>query len=81
MDRTTLSLAAQQGGGPRPPTFYDVQETAVMFRMSRMTVYRAIRSGELPAVRIRGRWLVPARVVDALVAAAEAALDQRNQED
>jgi excisionase family DNA binding protein len=56
------------------PTFYDVQAVAEMFRMSRMTVYRAIRSGELPAVRIRGRWLVPARVIDALVRAAEAAV-------
>ncbi len=65
---------------PTPPTFYDVQNVADMFRMSRMTVYRAIRSGELPAVRIRGRWLVPARVVEALVAGAEAALTQRDQE-
>lgn len=60
-----------------PPTFYDVQDVAHMFRMSRMTVYRAIRSGELPAVRIRGRWIVPASVVDALVAEAESALDNR----
>lgn len=60
-----------------PPTFYDVQDVAEMFRMSRMTVYRAIRSGELPAVRIRGRWIVPASVVDALVAKAEAALQDR----
>ena len=60
-----------------PPTFYDVQDVADMFRMSRMTIYRAIRSGELPAVRIRGRWIVPASVVDALVAKAETALDDR----
>ncbi|MGQ0480008.1 MAG: helix-turn-helix domain-containing protein [Pseudonocardia sp.] len=59
------------------PTFYDVQAVARMFQMSRMTVYRAIRSGELPAVRIRGRWLVPARVIDALVSAAEAAVPER----
>ncbi len=52
------------------PTFYDVSRVAEMFRMSRMTVYRAIHTGELPAVRIRGRWLVPAKVIDALVDAA-----------
>jgi excisionase family DNA binding protein len=63
------------------PTFYDVQAVAGMFRMSRMTVYRAIRSGELPAVRIRGRWLVPARVIDALVTAAEAAVQTRPLSD
>ncbi|MGD9529308.1 MAG: helix-turn-helix domain-containing protein [Dehalococcoidia bacterium] len=62
--------------GPAP-TFYDVQGVAQMFKMSRMTVYRAIQSGELPAVRIRGRWLVPARVIDALVSAAEAAVPAR----
>lgn len=65
---------------PPPTTFYDVQNVADMFRMSRMTVYRAIRSGELPAVRIRGRWLVPKRVIDALVASAETALAQRGKE-
>src|ERR1700754_5135668 len=59
------------------PTFYDVRGVAEMFKMSRMTVYRAIRSGELPAVRIRGRWLVPAKVIDALVAQAEAAVSER----
>lgn len=65
---------------PPAPTFYDVQNVADMFHMSRMTVYRAIRSGELPAVRIRGRWLVPARIVDALIAKAEAALADQDQE-
>ncbi|WP_296389147.1 helix-turn-helix domain-containing protein [Pseudonocardia sp.] len=54
------------------PTFYDVQEVADMFKMSRMTVYRAISSGELAAVRIRGRWLVPARTIDALIEKATA---------
>ncbi len=48
------------------PKFYDVQEVADMLKMSRMTVYRAIGTGELHAVRIRGRWLVPARVIDQL---------------
>lgn len=58
MNRTRESAQA--------PKFYDVQEVADMLKMSRMTVYRAIGSGELHAVRIRGRWLVPARVIDQL---------------
>ncbi len=62
------------------PTFYDVRDVAQMFQMSRMTVYRAIRTGELPAVRIRGRWLIPARVIEALVDAAEAAATTRTDE-
>jgi hypothetical protein len=32
-----------------------------------MTVYRAIAAGEFPAVRIRGRLIVPARAVEAMV--------------
>ena len=55
---------------PQGPTFHDVREVAGILRMSRMTVYRAIASGELAAVRIRGRWLVPAKVIAALVAKA-----------
>jgi excisionase family DNA binding protein len=61
---------SSNSGGATAPKFYDVQEVAVMFKMSRMTVYRAIGSGELHAIRIRGRWLVPARVIDALVEGA-----------
>lgn len=59
------------------PRFFNVAEVAWMFQMSRMTVYRAIRSGDLPAVRIRGRWLVPASVIEALVKSAEAAVATR----
>lgn len=61
-DSVSINQAAATG-----PRFYDVQEVAEMFKMSRMTVYRAIGSGELRAVRIRGRWLIPARVIEALV--------------
>ncbi|WP_243741675.1 helix-turn-helix domain-containing protein [Actinomycetospora succinea] len=47
-------------------------EVAAMFKMSRMTVYRAINSGELRAIRIRGRLLIPAAVIDGLVEEATA---------
>jgi excisionase family DNA binding protein len=62
---------------PRPvaqaakaPEFYSVAQAARMFGMSSMTLYRAIASGEFPAVRIRGRLIVPAEAVDAMVDAA-----------
>ncbi|MGD9528644.1 MAG: helix-turn-helix domain-containing protein [Pseudonocardia sp.] len=54
------------------PRFYSVAEVARIFGMSPMTVYRAIAAGEFPAVRIRGRLIVPARAVDAMVEAAVA---------
>ena len=64
-----------------PPTFYDVEGVARMFKMSRMTVYRAIRAGELPAVRIRGRWLVPQAAIAALVDSALAEAFEGRLED
>jgi excisionase family DNA binding protein len=57
-------------GNQRP--FYSVAEVAELLGMSDMTIYRAIRNGEFPAVRIRGRLIVPARVIDAM---ADAAVD------
>lgn len=55
---------------PEPPRFYSVAEAARMFRTSAMTLYRAIADGEFPAVRIRGRLIIPAQAIDAMVAAA-----------
>jgi len=53
-----------------PPRFYTVSETANMLRTSAITMYRAINDGEFPAVRVRGRLIVPAKVIDALIEAA-----------
>ena len=53
-----------------PRAFYNVRETARMLGMSAMTLYRAIEAGEFPAVRIRGRLIIPARALDEMVAAA-----------
>lgn len=53
-----------------PRAFYNVRETARMLGMSAMTLYRAIEAGEFPAVRIRGRLIIPARAIDEMVAAA-----------
>jgi len=54
------------------PKFYSVAQVAAMFGMSPMTLYRAIAAGEFPAVRIRGRLLVPAKAVDAMADVATA---------
>jgi predicted DNA-binding transcriptional regulator AlpA len=43
-----------------------------MFGMSSMTLYRAISAGEFPAVRIRGRLIVPAKAIEAMAEAAMA---------
>ncbi len=41
-----------------------------MSGISSVTLYRAINAGEFPAVRVRGRVIVPARVLDALIEGA-----------
>lgn len=62
-----FAVAAERG-----PLFYSVAEVAALFKMSPATVYRAIRDDEFPAVKIRGRFIVPAKAVNAM---AEAAAD------
>lgn len=54
------------------PRFYSVAQVAQIFGMSPITLYRAISAGEFPAVKIRGRLIVPARAVEAMADAAVA---------
>jgi excisionase family DNA binding protein len=65
--RSTASVGAEA------PRFYSVAQVAQMLGMSTMTVYRAIRDGEFPAVRVRGRLIVPAKAVEAMGDATVAA--------
>jgi excisionase family DNA binding protein len=58
-------LPAPQPVMPPAPTFWKVIEIAAYLRISKMSVYRLIHSGELPAQRI-GRTF---RVLDATFAA------------
>jgi excisionase family DNA binding protein len=43
--------------------FLTVAEVATLMRVSRMTVYRLVHSGELPAVRVGRSFRVPERAV------------------
>lgn len=58
--------------------FHSVAETAALIGVSPLTVYRAVRSGEMPAVKLRGRWLVPVAAVDAMVTGALSAASSLN---
>jgi excisionase family DNA binding protein len=49
------------------PTFYNVAETAALLRLDQSTMYRHLRSGRFPAVKIGGRYVVPRVVVDRLI--------------
>lgn len=46
------------------PRFYTVAEVAEILRVDDGTVYRAIHASEMPAVKVRGRYVIPARALD-----------------
>lgn len=56
-------------GGPSAPrplgevSFLTVAEVAALMRVSKMTVYRLVHGGELPAVRVGRSFRVPERAV------------------
>jgi excisionase family DNA binding protein len=60
------------------PRFLSVPEAARMLGMSSMTLYRAIAEGKFPAVRIRGRLIVPMAALEAMI---EVAITERTVVD
>ncbi|MDO5048621.1 MAG: helix-turn-helix domain-containing protein [Actinomycetaceae bacterium] len=51
------------------PQFVTVAEVADLMRVSKMTVYRMIHAGELPAMRVGKSFRVPQSAVTALIEA------------
>jgi len=49
---------------------YSVREVAEILGVSRSTAYECVRTGQLPAVKLRSRILVPVEAVDAFLAQA-----------
>jgi excisionase family DNA binding protein len=54
------------------PSFYTVREAAQIMRCDAATLYRAICGDTFPAVKIRTRYVVPARAIDELIERASA---------
>lgn len=57
---------AREGAGDAQPgatQFLTVAEVAALMRVSKMTVYRLVHSGELPAIRVGRSFRVPERAV------------------
>jgi len=52
------------------PAFYTVAETARLLRVDTATIYRALRDGAFPAIRLRTRYLIPAVALDQLITQA-----------
>jgi excisionase family DNA binding protein len=60
------SPLGDDGAAERPlrdVTFLTVAEVAAIMRVSKMTVYRLVHSGELPAVRVGRSFRVPEHAV------------------
>jgi excisionase family DNA binding protein len=63
MRRLATDTSAQSG----EPRFHSVAEAAHILGVSEMTMYRAIRSGQFPAVQLMGRLIIPKRVIDEII--------------
>jgi excisionase family DNA binding protein len=68
--------AKQESGAPEVPPglgqvkFLTIAEVASIMRVSKMTVYRLVHSGELPAVRVGRSFRVPEKAVHSYLEAA-----------
>lgn len=58
------------------PRFMTVSEVADVMRVSKMTVYRLIHAGELPAIRVGKSFRVPQGAVDHLLDSSWDATDE-----
>ena len=57
-------MSAQQPDAPLAQVkFLTVAEVATVMRVSKMTVYRLVHSGEMPAVRVGRSFRVPEQAV------------------
>ena len=70
MDHTSTDKPPVSRDPAGRPRFYSVAQAARMIGVSDMTLYRAIAAGEFPAVRIRGRLIIPAEAVEAMAEVA-----------
>ena len=50
------------------PKFYTAAETAKIIRVDESTLYRHLRNGTFPGVKLGGRYIVPGAVIDRIVA-------------
>lgn len=49
---------------------YSVDEAAAVLGVSRSTLYECVKAGEIRAIRLRSRILIPSATIDKLIEAA-----------
>ena len=59
--------------------YLTVAEVADMMRLSRMTVYRLVHGGELPAIRVGRSFRVPQDALEAYLAASSTEAGRQEQ--
>jgi len=59
-------VTASAGSTPTTPRFLSVSAAARLLGMSDVTLYRAIHADEFPAIKIRGRYVIPGGALDAM---------------
>ena len=64
-----MAESSTPGRGPSART-YSVREVAEILGVSKSTAYECVRTGQLPAVKLRSRILVPVEAVEAFLAQA-----------
>lgn len=72
----TSTPDATRSGGPHAPQrkpFLNVREAARALRLDESTLYRHLREGRIPGVKLGGRYLVPAALIEELADGAMAA--------
>src|SRR2546428_12066629 len=65
------NTAAESESPPRRP-FLNVKEAADELRLDESTLYRHLREGRFPGVKVGGRYLIPTAVIEELAAGAMA---------
>ncbi len=63
------STSTPTPSGSAAPSFLTVAEVADMLRVSKMTVYRMVHAGDLPAMQVGRSFRVPVRAVEQYLSA------------
>jgi len=53
--------------GQNAPLFLRITEAARLLSMSRSAAYQAIYAGQIPAIRVAGKWRVPRAALEQLL--------------
>lgn len=61
-------MSEQDEGVPSGPAFYTATEAAELLRVDESTLYRHLRGGKFPGIKMGGRYVIPAAVIRRIVA-------------